>query len=212
MKKFTIKSNKYLEKDVVAYAHKNYEGGIGRHNIDGTIENLIISLKNNNGDASVSKIATAVMNLEEILEKDLPEIYKNNFGSGEEIVVVCVPRSKANFKDCQLLFRKTVKNVVKSLDSAFTDGTNHIKRHTSTKTTHKTCFAEKGENPGGSGSMPYVGITAKTCDISNQVEGKNILLIDDLYTSGVNVCEDCLQTLLQKGAKNVIFYCVGVAI
>jgi hypoxanthine-guanine phosphoribosyltransferase len=30
--------------------------------------------------------------------------------------------------------------------------------------------------------MPYPGITKATCTISNEVKGKDILLIDDLYT------------------------------
>ena len=112
----------------------------------------------------------------------------------------------------QLLFRKTVSNCVDKLSTRFVNGTDYIKRHTDTKTTHKTCFAEKGESVGGRGSMPYVGITEKTCSISNKISGRSVLLVDDLYTAGVNVVEDCIQTLLQKGAKDVIFYSIGVAI
>jgi len=35
-------------------------------------------------------------------------------------------------------------------------------------------------------------------------------LVDDLYTKGVNIDEDAIQALLDKGAKNVVFYSVGV--
>jgi hypothetical protein len=35
------------------------------------------------------------------------------------------------------------------------------------------------------------------------------LLIDDLYTKSVNIDEDWIQALYEKGAKNVIFYSVG---
>lgn len=53
--------------------------------------------------------------------------------------------------------------------------------------------------------MPYKGITAKTCEIKERlIKDKNILLVDDIYTEGVNVAEDCLQTLLDFGAKSVI--------
>ena len=57
--------------------------------------------------------------------------------------------------------------------------------------------------------LPYVGITKSTCDISNEVRGKDILLIDDIYTSGVYIDEDAIQALLDHGARDVYFYAVG---
>jgi phosphoribosylpyrophosphate synthetase len=62
---------------------------------------------------------------------------------------------------------------------------------------------------GGDGDMPYVGITKATCKISSDVRGKDILLIDDIYTKGVNIDEDAIQALLDNGAKSVIFYAVA---
>ena len=56
--------------------------------------------------------------------------------------------------------------------------------------------------------QPYPGITEKTCDVKN-VNRKDILLIDDLYTEGVNIDEDAIQTLLDNGATNVFFYSLG---
>jgi len=35
------------------------------------------------------------------------------------------------------------------------------------------------------------------------------LLIDDLYTRTVNIDEDAIQALLDKGAHSVAFYAVG---
>ena len=35
------------------------------------------------------------------------------------------------------------------------------------------------------------------------------MLIDDIYTLGVNVVEDCIQALYDRGARQVIFYAVG---
>lgn len=57
--------------------------------------------------------------------------------------------------------------------------------------------------------MPYPGITKATCTISEEVRGKDILLIDDLYTEGVNIDEDAIQALLDNGAVSVIFYSLG---
>ena len=60
--------------------------------------------------------------------------------------------------------------------------------------------------------MPYAGITNDTCTLSDSIVGKNILLIDDLYTKTINIDEDCLQALIDKGAKQVYFYSVGKTI
>lgn len=38
---------------------------------------------------------------------------------------------------------------------------------------------------------------------------KHIVLVYDIYTKGINNCEDCLQTLLDFGAKSVIMYVVA---
>ena len=57
--------------------------------------------------------------------------------------------------------------------------------------------------------MPYPKITVNTCEISNNVKDKDILLIDDLYTNSVNIDEDAIQALYDKGAKSVVFYSIG---
>ena len=59
------------------------------------------------------------------------------------------------------------------------------------------------------GSVPYVGITNATCNISDDVIGKDILLIDDIYTRTVNIDEDAIQSLIDKGANSVSFYAIG---
>jgi predicted amidophosphoribosyltransferase len=86
----------------------------------------------------------------------------------------------------------------------FENGTNYIVRHTNTRTTH---LDRNGQ--GGDGNLPYPGITNDTCTISDHVKGKDILLIDDLYTKSVNIDEDAIQALIDKGANSVIFYSVG---
>jgi predicted amidophosphoribosyltransferase len=53
------------------------------------------------------------------------------------------------------------------------------------------------------------GKTKDTCLISNEIIGKDILLIDDIYTKSINIDEDAIQALLDKGAKSVIFYAVA---
>lgn len=58
-----------------------------------------------------------------------------------------------------------------------------------------------------SGSFP--GITKATCHISPHVKDQDVLLIDDIYTPGVNIDEDAIQALLDAGAKSVTFYAIG---
>ena len=42
--------------------------------------------------------------------------------------------------------------------------------------------------------------------LKREINSKNILLIDDIYTKFVNIDEDAIQALLDKGAKSVHFY------
>lgn len=157
----------------------------------------------NDVDPFPERLPNVQQQLSEILRQDLPEILrqvrKNN------LTVCVVPRSKAEnyYRADQLLFRRVISNVVDQLPN-FENGTNYIVRHTNTRTTH---LDRNGE--GGDGNLPYPGITKDTCTISGQVNGKNILLIDDLYTKSVNIDEDAIQALMDKGASSVTFYSVG---
>ena len=83
----------------------------------------------------------------------------------------------------------------------FINGTDAIIRVKDTKTTHNWRL----EN--NTGDNPYKGITKDTCRVDlSKIKGKNIVLVDDIYTEGVNVIEDCIQYLFDLGAKSVILY------
>lgn len=212
MYQFTIKANESfrwwdrkekvccLETDTSAFYHSEYCGG-GNWKRNGTIENLICTLKNDRTPYLDRVLSKTCSRLEEILSEDLPQIsriYNTRF------TVCVVPRAKHenHYAPNQLLFRNTVSNYVRRTNM-FEDGTHNIIRHTDTKTTHS---ARSGN--GGNGSMPYKGITTNTCNISN-IQGKNILLIDDLYTKHICIDEDAIQALYDKGARSVVFYSVG---
>lgn len=201
-KEFIIEPNRFLKQKIEAFYHKDYFGG-GNWDIEGEIEHLIWSLKNDEGCKSSHQryLSTACKRLKNILLNDLPEI-KNRKGI-DDLTICVVPRAKEGFvyrKD-QLLFRQIVSEVVNELNG-FEDGTKYIVRHTTTRTTHL-------RNATIEGKSPYIGITKDTCYISDNVIGKNILLIDDVYTKTANIDEDAIQTLLDKGANNVWFYSVG---
>lgn len=194
-----------LLQDVSAYYHNDYSGG-GNWRIKGTVENLICTLKNDITPYPSMVLLEARQKLAQILNIDLPTILHD---CGVDSLRVCViPRAKREkiYRPDQLYLRETIQTVVCEL-SGFEDGTHDIIRHTDTVTTHR---AKSGF--GGSGERPYVGITKDTCSISDEVIGKDILLIDDLYTKSINIDEDCIQALYDKGARNVFFYSIGKTI
>ena len=194
----------FLRRDINACYHDLYHSGdAGYRDTRGTVENIITTLKNQFGDTSIDLLERTSEDMVGILMVDLPLILKS---SGKQELTICaIPRAKAesSYLPEQLYLKKTIKAYATDRDG-FHDGTDYIIRHTDTKTTHmsKTAY-------GGTGDMPYPGITRATCSISEEVRGRDILLIDDLYTEGVNIDEDAIQALLDHGAGSVIFYSLG---
>lgn len=191
----------FLKQDTNSFYHADYNSG-GSWQIPNSIENLIWTFKND-VDPFPERLPNVQQQLSAILRQDLPQIIRQ---IGKNNLTVCVvPRSKAEdyYRADQLLFRREISNVADELPN-FQNGTNYIVRHTNTRTTH---LDKNGE--GGDGNLPYPGITKNTCTISEQINGKDILLIDDLYTKSVNIDEDAIQALLDNGAKSVTFYSIG---
>lgn len=191
----------FIKEPSTAFYHDDYSSG-GHWRVQGTLENMIWTFKN---DVSPfpQRLPAAIQQLSGILQQDLPQILLR---SGLRNLTVCViPRSKSEnyYRADQLLFRQTISDVVNRLNG-FNNGTNFMVRHTNTRTTH---LDRNGE--GGDGKLPYPGITKDTCTISPNVRGKDILLIDDLYTESINIDEDAIQALLDNGAKSVTFYAIG---
>lgn len=191
-----------LQRDILAFCHGDYHGG-GNWRISGTIENLICTFKNDITPYHESILSDAKVRLAGILENDLPEVLR--LSERRNLRVCVIPRSKRenSYRPNQLYLRATIQSVVQRING-LEDGTHDIIRHTDTATTH---LARIGN--GGAGDNPYIGITNDTCNISDDIIGRDILLIDDLYTRTINIDEDCIQALLDKGASNVFFYSIG---
>lgn len=192
---------KFLKKNTNAFFHENYRSG-SFWQTPNTIENLIWTFKND-VDSFPERLPKAQQRLSAILRQDLPQIIGQVVP--KNLTVCVVPRSKSEgyYRVDQLLFKRVISNVVDQLPD-FENGTNYILRHTNTRTTH---LDKNGQ--GGDGNLPYPKITKDTCTISKQVNGKDILLIDDLYTKSINIDEDAIQALLDNGANSVLFYCIG---
>ena len=160
-------------------------------------------LKNTVNDFSIQKLQTAVQSLRDVLDGDLPLIFQR---LGFDRLTVCtVPRAKAeaSYRPNQQLFRATIREAIAEYGGV-DDGTNYLLRHTNTKTTH---LGDRVQN--NDGDMPYPSITEKTCYVSPDAKGKNILLVDDIYPPGVNIDEDAINAVLRAGAQTVAFYVVA---
>lgn len=214
MKKFTIRTRekdnmiltskgleRFLKQDTKAFYHADYNSGSAWKTLN-SIENLIWTLKND-VHPFPERIKNVAKQFYEILIQDLPQILQITKKSN--LVVCVVPRSKkeSHYRKDQLYFREIISWAAEDLPN-FTNGTKYIIRHKNTITIH---LHKNGQ--GGDGKLPYIGITKDTCTISSEVRGKDILLIDDLYTKSVNIDEDAIQSLLDNGANSVAFYSIG---
>ncbi len=202
---FTIETNRFLAQNIQGFYHTDF-GGVELPNNP----NYLYKLKNDpHHNWSDYRLQEAQQQLLQALLKDLPDIL--NELNTRPMTVCVVPRAKADhtYNPNQLLFRATVRNAVNQLGNSFIDGTNFIVRHTNTKTTHLRRPMDGFVNDG---SEPYPGISSDSCNFSNNINGRDILLIDDIYTRTVNIDEDMLQTLINLGANSITFYAIGKTI
>ncbi|MEG0927517.1 hypothetical protein [Chryseobacterium sp.] len=199
MEKFIINTNYYLDRKIDAYyfgIHENWKNTeVGFLN---TLKNDEDVFKNENRQKefnfTLNEAKNKVIN---ILNTDLPllnQIYK------QKLTICVVPRSKPThmYSNYQLKFIEAIKDYV-NVNKEFYNGTDYIQRTVETPSTHITRDY----------SSVTIGITKETCTISDEVSGKDILLVDDLYTETVNIIEDAVQALFDSGAKSVVLYTIG---
>lgn len=205
MESFTITSNRYLSRNIEAFYHTDF-GGVNLPNNP----NYLYKLKNDpHHNWPEFRIQEAQQQLLRALLNDLPSVLTQVNIS--PLTVCVIPRAKADntYHQNQLLFKATISNAANQLGNNFIDGTEFIVRHTNTKTTHLRRPMEGFVNDG---QEPYPGISIATCNFSNSINGRDILLIDDIYTRTVNIDEDMIQALITNGANSVIFYAIGYTI
>ena len=203
----TIPTNSFLNKSVTAYFHDYY---IPTRDGGGNFSNLILAIKSNG-------VETVKLSISKIIAADLDKILESSDGFLKaQPIVVAVPRSKpdSSWKSSQLQFRPAIfmgleksKYIVEGSEQKWMiDGTRYLIRILETQTTH-LAHLNNSEN---TGPEPYPGITKDTCQLEGDISGKNIILIDDIYTEGKGIDEDCIQFLLDNGANNVILYTLGM--
>lgn len=204
---FMIYENRFLNNNTLGY----YSIDFVCYGQSGELS-FLHKLKNSKLDIAESNLIKAKDEARETITEFLFDyLYNYNFNN---IVVCRIPRSKSYFKESQLYFQQAIREAISAVNNYvninLVDGIDYIWRIKDVFTTHLDTQKARTAFPHlCSGDKPYPGITKDTCSISDKVRGRTILLIDDIYTWGVGVVEDCIQALYDKGAEKVIFYAVG---
>lgn len=210
---FRINSNEYLDKQVNAYAHGLYIPY--RSTYSGDLTDLILNLKGR-ATCNIDAVKTEAAN---IIQKDLDIIITSleKYQKHRPIVVAMARSKPDNFwPDYALQFRPAISRalsnsrvgVEKSDGRWMLDGVQFLQRVKETQTTHLARSTKVRNN----GPAPYRGITKDTCVLNGDVHDKYIILVDDIYTTGVCVDEDCIQYLYDNGAQDVLLYVLGITV
>lgn len=203
MRHFIIEKNNFLSKNINAFFDLYYIGYKQEGNPD-----FINDLKNTFNNQSELLLQEAANKCYKYIFDFLRIINLPKLAFKNPYYVCTVPRSKANFRQEQLMFKDVVRAALENLNrNELRNGLNFITRHTDVKTTHI-----KKSVDWNTGEPPYPGITKNSCELSVDIKGKNIILIDDIYTKSVNVVEDCIQALIDFGACDIIVYTVAYTV
>ena len=204
MQRHILSPNNFLRSQVTAYYDCPYLrfDPNNSESFANRVSDAIRSLKNQYNNKTDRELMRARAYIRTIATTDLKELLsKENL---RDPVIVCVPRSKADFTEKQLFFHKAISEAAKAV--GVTDGTGYIKSTINTKTTHLA--NTRNGDMSGDGDMPYPGITNRTCKLNGYIYAKNVILVDDIYTRSVNIDEDCCQYLLDNRAESVILYTI----
>ena len=185
---------------VNAYFHAEYYGMSSPNN---TIK-FVNYLKNDLGTFSL-RVPESERTLANVLAQDFSRLVQWH----GPMTVVGIPRSKREscYPANKMGLKRGIRAAVRAVPM-LNDGLDYIVRHTDTCTSHMagTCYG------GGTGRLPYPGITRDTCTLSPEIAGKDILLVDDIYTPRCGIDEDAIQALFEMGARSVVFYAVGYTV
>ena len=186
----------YLDREVDLYFHDHYYGFSSPENALRYINYLKNDLRGfDNLIAQSEETATKV------LAADLSELV-NLYGP---LTVCGIPRSKRedSYPPEKMGLKRAIRKAI-AMNPLLADGMDYIVRHTNTQCTHRSYWGH-----GGDGEGPRPGLLRDTCYLSNEIFGKNIVLVDDIYTADVGIDEDGVQALFDAGAKSVIMYTFG---
>lgn len=191
-----IGNDVFLDRDVDLYFHAHYYGFSSSEN---SIK-YVNYLKNDRRDYD-QLIAKCEDRAAAVLAADLAELVRV-YGP---LTVCGIPRSKREvaYPPEKMGLKRAIRKAI-AMSPALSDGLDYIIRHTNTLCTHRSYWGY-----GGDGEGPRPGLIRDTCHLSSEIAGKDIVLVDDIYTAGVGIDEDGVQALFNAGAKSVILYTFG---
>ena len=183
-----IGNDAFLDRDVDLYFHAHYYGFSSTEN---TIK-YINYLKNDRRTFD-DRIATSEEKAAMILAVDLSELV-NLYGP---LTVCGIPRSKREdvYPSEKMGLKRAIRKAI-AMNQLLSDGMDYIVRHTNTLCTHRSYWGY-----GGDGEGPRPGLIRDTCHLSSEIAGKNIVLVDDIYTADVGIDEDGVQVCLMLGPE-----------
>lgn len=190
----------FLNRQVDLYYHDNYYGYKSPKNRLVYLNVLKNDLLLRNEDEIMESEALAAA----VLSRDLVQLVQQ-YGA---LTVCGIPRSKSerSYDYWQMGLKRAIRRAVSS-NRYLHDGLDYIERRVDTLCTH---LSRSGR--GGEGESPRPGLIGDTCIFSRNIAGKHIVLVDDIYTPGVGIDEDCIQALLNLRASNVIMYAYGYTV
>lgn len=195
---FTYTSGHKIQ--VVGYYHDEYYGMSSPNNR----VRFVNTLKNDRLTSSRDEILSGEIQLANAIRGDLARITQKHGA----LTLVGVPRSKReeSYPWAKMGLKRALRRAV-SENMRLLDGLDFIIRHTDTLCTHRSYWGY-----GGLGEGPRPGLIADTCRLSSQIRGRDILLVDDIYTPGCGIDEDAICAMLNAGARSVIFYAIGYTV
>lgn len=177
---------------------------------------FILTLKNTFNEKSIRELNQARQQVKDILVRWIPKVMQDT--GLISCTMVCTPRAKAldTYTNRQLYLLAGVSEAAQALSNV-EDGTGAIVRTVNTKTTHLRKPTDRmtasGDREPNDGAEPYAGITMATCQFDQSlIRGKSIILIDDIYTEGINIDEDCVQALYDNGATKVVLFTLSCTV
>ena len=185
---------------VAGYYHDEYYGMYSPNNrirfvnvLKNDLQNVPASVIRHNGELLVVAI-----------RDDLAQLTQK-YG---RLTLCGVPRSKRedSYAWGQMGLKRALRQAAEE-NPLLDDGLDFIVRHTDTRCTHRD---RKGF--GGVGELPRPGLIQDTCYLSDEITGKDVLLVDDIYTPNCGIDEDAICAVLNAGAKSVVFYAIGYTV
>lgn len=194
-----IGNDAFLDRDVHLYCHAPY---YGFSSADNTL--TYVNYLKNDRRGYDKLIAQSEDVAAKVLSSDLAELV-DAYGS---LTVCGIPRSKRenSYPPEKMGLKRAIRKAI-AMNPNLLDGMDYVVRHTNTLCTHRSYWGY-----GGDGEAPRPGLLWDTCYLSKEIAGKNIVLVDDIYTAGVGIDEDGVQALLDAGARCVIMYAFGYTV